>query len=338
MIFNSLVLIIICLALNYTLTKNYYLFKIKKDPHQNFANKSYILPIGGIYILISIFIFNHQFLNIVYFYLFILTFIGVLSDLKKLNSPIFRLFLQILVILICVLNNDITLSSTRLVFLDTILEYQFFNIVFVSFCILIVVNGTNFIDGLNGLVITYYSIILFFLILLGLENYLFQNSEFLASLLITLLLLLVFNFMNKIYLGDSGSYLLGFLFAIYLIKLYMSNQHISPYFIILLLWYPCYENLFSIIRKYSYKLSPISPDTKHLHQLLFNYLKLRFKKKSNNFINNISSIVINIYNFSTFFIGYHFSSKTDILISLILINIFVYSYAYFSFLKKILNK
>ena len=179
---------------------------------------------------------------------------------------------------------------------------------------------------------------MFFLILLGLENYLFQNSEFLVSLLITLLVLLVFNFMNKIYLGDGGSYLLGFLFAIYLIKLYMSNQHISPYFIILLLWYPCYENLFSIIRKYSYKLSPISPDTKHLHQLLFNYLKLRFKKKSNNFINNISSIVINIYNFSTFFIGYHFSSKTDILISLILINIFVYSYAYFSFLKKILNK
>ena len=338
MIFNSLIFIIICLALNYILTKNYYLFKIKKDPHQNFANKSYILPIGGTYIFISIFIFNYQFLNIIYFYLFILTFIGILSDLKKLNSPMFRLFLQILVILICVLNNDITLSSTRLVFLDTILEYKLFNIVFVSFCILIVVNGTNFIDGLNGLVITYYSIILFFLILLGLENYLFQNSEFLASLLITLLLLLVFNFMNKIYLGDSGSYLLGFLFAIYLIKLYMSNQHISPYFIILLLWYPCYENLFSIIRKYSYKLSPITPDTKHLHQLLFNFLKLRFKKKSNNFINNISSIVINIYNFSTFFIGYHFSSKTDILISLILINIFVYSYAYFSFLKKILNK
>ena len=182
----------------------------------------------------------------------------------------FRLFLQILVILICVLNNDITLSSTRLVFLDTILEYKLFNIVFVSFCILIVVNGTNFIDGLNGLVITYYSIILFFLILLGLENYLFQNSEFLVSL-ITLLVLLVFNFMNKIYLGDGGSYLLGFLFAIYLIKLYMSNQHISPYFIILLLWYPCYENLFSIMRKYSYKLSPITPDTKHLHQLLFNF-------------------------------------------------------------------
>ncbi len=338
MIFNSLIFIIICLALNYILTKNYYLFKIKKDPHQNFANKSYILPIGGTYIFISIFIFNYQFLNIIYFYLFILTFIGILSDLKKLNSPMFRLFLQILVILICVLNNDITLSSTRLVFLDTILEYKLFNIVFVSFCILIVVNGTNFIDGLNGLVITYYSIILFFLILLGLENYLFQNSEFLVSLLITLLVLLVFNFMNKIYLGDGGSYLLGFLFAIYLIKLYMSNQHISPYFIILLLWYPCYENLFSIIRKYSYKLSPITPDTKHLHQLLFNFLKLRFKKKSNNFINNISSIVINIYNFSTFFIGYHFSSKTDILISLILINIFIYSYAYFSFLKKILNK
>ena len=175
--------------------------------------------------------------------------IGCLSDFKKLNSPILRLSFQILVILACVLNNEITLSSTRLSFLDSILEYQLFNVIFVCFCILIVINGTNFIDGLNGLVITYYSLVISFLYLLSLENQLFQNSEFLISLLIVLLLLLVFNFMNKIYLGDSGSYLLGFLFGVYLIKLYMNNQYISPYYIILLLWYPCFENLFSIIRK-----------------------------------------------------------------------------------------
>ncbi len=338
MILNLLIIVIMCSGLNYLFNKNNYYLKTEKDLHQNFTNKSYVLPVGGIYIFISIIIFNLYFLNIIYFYLFIMLLIGCLSDFKKLNSPILRLSFQILVILACVLNNEITLSSTRLSFLDSILEYQLFNVIFVCFCILIVINGTNFIDGLNGLVITYYSLVIFFLYLLSLENQLFQNSEFLISLLIVLLLLLVFNFMNKIYLGDSGSYLLGFLFGVYLIKLYMNNQYISPYYIILLLWYPCFENLFSIIRKYSYNLSPTLPDTRHLHQLIFNFLKLKIKNKNNNFVNNFSSIIINLYNFMIFLVGYNFVTKTDVLIFLILVNIFFYSYAYFYLLKKILNK
>ena len=338
MIFKLLIIAILCSALNHLFNKNNYYLKIEKDLHQNFANKSYVLPVGGIYIFISIIILNLYYLNNAYFYFFIMVLIGTLSDFKKLNSPIIRLSFQILAILACVINNEITLSSTRLLFLDSILEYKLFNIIFVCFCVLIVINGTNFIDGLNGLVITYYSIIISFLYLLNLENQLFQNSEFLISLLIILLLLLVFNFMNKIYLGDSGSYLLGFLFGIYLIKFYMNNQYISPYYIILLLWYPCFENLFSIIRKYSYNLSPTLPDTRHLHQLIFNFLKLKIENKSNNFVNNLSSIIINLYNLLIFLIGYNYITKTDVLISLILINIFFYLCTYLYLLKKILNK
>ena len=44
-------------------------------------------------------------------------------------------------------------------------------------------------------------------------------------------------------------------------------------FLLYSLWYPCFENLFSIIRKFNFKKSPISPDNKHLHQLLFIFLK-----------------------------------------------------------------
>ena len=150
--------------------------------------------------------------------------------------------------------------------------------------------------------------------------------------------MLILNLFNKIYIGDSGSYLLGFFIATILIKTYVENPFLSPYFIILLIWYPCFENLFSIIRKYSYNLSPTLPDTRHLHQLIFNFLKLKIKNKNNNFVNNFSSIIINLYNFMIFLVGYNFVTKTDVLISLILVNIFFYSYAYFYLLKKILNK
>ena len=78
-------------------------------------------------------------------------------------------------------------------------------------------------------------------------------------------------------MGDSGSYALGLMCGYFLIKIYELNQEISPYFIILLLWYPCFENLFSIIRKFSFRKSPINADNNHLHQLVYFYLKKKRK-------------------------------------------------------------
>ena len=91
----------------------------------------------------------------------------------------------------------------------------------------------------------------------------------------SLILLFFLNIYNKLFLGDSGSYLLGFLFSIELINFYLNNLNISPFFIILLLWYPAFENLFSILRKINFNKSPIYPDTNHLHQLIFSF----FRKK-----------------------------------------------------------
>ena len=68
------------------------------------------------------------------------------------------------------------------------------------------------------------------------------------------MLLLFLNFLNKLFLGDNGAYMISFFIGFYLITIYNQNyQNITPYFVILLLWYPCFENLFSILRKIYYK-------------------------------------------------------------------------------------
>ena len=105
-----------------------------------------------------------------------------------------------------------------------------------------------------------------------------------------------FNLLNLFYLGDGGSYMIGLVLGYVLIKIYNQNI-ISPFFIILLIWYPCFENLFSIIRKNSFNSSPIDPDNKHLHQLFFYFLNKKFFESSL-LSNNISSIIINFYNFT----------------------------------------
>ena len=69
-------------------------------------------------------------------------------------------------------------------------------------------------------------------------------------------------------------YTLSFIIGYNLIVIYNKTFSISPYFIILLLWYPCFENLFSIIRKNLYNVDPLSADNKHLHHYLYLFVKI----------------------------------------------------------------
>ena len=202
---------------------------------------------------------------------------------------------------------------------------------FTAFCVLIVINGTNFIDGLNGLVIGYYLIVIIILLNSGFDlNF---EKNLLINFLFIFVILLLFNFFNIIFLGDNGSYLLGFLFSIYLINIHSINLNISPYFIILLLWYPCIENLFSIIRKIITKVRAINPDNDHLHHLLFSYLLHTFKIKNKLIANNLSSIIINSYNLPIFLIGLQKTNSTILQLFLIIFNIIIYILLYFFLIK-----
>ena len=140
-------------------------------------------------------------------------------------------------------------SDIRVPFLNYFLEYHIFSYIFFTFCLLIVTNGTNFIDGLNGLVINYYLLILILIFNIDVINEILNIKIFFLNYIVLLFYLLLFNLLNKMYLGDSGSYLIGISIGSLLILIYKEISFISPFFIVLLLWYPCFENLFSIIRK-----------------------------------------------------------------------------------------
>ena len=94
-----------------------------------------------------------------YFFHSSILILGILSDLKLVRSAKKKLLLQIVFILFYVIFNDIQLTDTRIDFLDMILKNNYTNYFFVTFCILIIVNGSNFIDGMNTLCIGYYLLI-----------------------------------------------------------------------------------------------------------------------------------------------------------------------------------
>ena len=143
-----------------------------------------------------------------------------------------------------------------------------------------------------------------------------------------MILVLFLNIFNILMIGDGGAYLLGFLLGFVIITSHENNPNISPYFYISIIWYPCFENLFSILRKLNKKFSPLNPDNKHLHQLVFFFVKEKINL-STILSNNLSSAILIFFNFSIIYISSLNPSSTMYQVKLILCSIIFYITGYY---------
>jgi UDP-N-acetylmuramyl pentapeptide phosphotransferase/UDP-N-acetylglucosamine-1-phosphate transferase len=336
-IFFSLSIITIVFLIRGLLIKNNLLLdNVNFSFHKNITNNKKLIlgpPLcGGIIICIAFFLdFSFYYLNIFVFFLLI---IGIFSDLNILTSPKLRILLQTVVVFFFVIILDLRIIDLRIINVNLLLQITPISIIFTVFCILILINGANFIDGLNTLVLGYFILVLVAIILAGLKfNFILNKNEFLF--LIILIVLFFFNFFEKIYLGDSGSYVVGIAIAFFLLKFIDSNQAVSPYFICLLLWYPAFENLFTILRRLFYKRKTYKADQQHLHQLLYFYFQKKFKK-NNFFTNTFSALCINFFNLIIFAIAFNYFNSTKIMVLLLCISVLIYLYSYYK-LKLVLK-
>ncbi len=270
--------------------------------------------------------------------IFLIFFLGIQSDINKLSSPKLRIIIQFLIVLFFLLVSKEYINSTRIPFIDNFLNNEIFKILLTLLCIIIVINGSNFIDGLNTFCLGYYLGLFICLNLLLLNNYDFvylKNEIFYLILLIFILYL--FNLFGLSFLGDSGSYLLGFVASIFLLKYHNLSPQVSPWFIANLLWYPSFEILFSIIRRFRKEYDPLLPDNYHLHQIIFLFIQKKLKYK-NNLLNPLTANLINIYNYFVFFFSSIYFSNTKALISIFLFSCFIYIMAYLLFLSRLKKK
>ena len=138
-------------------------------------------------------------------------------------------------------------------------------------------------------------------------------------------------------MGDSGAYLISILMGTFLINFSSNNFTISPYLIIIFLWYPCFELLFSMIRRKIKRNKTYKPDTKHLHQLLHDLIKNKFNIINEKFSHFITSLIINLYNLLIFMISIEFIYYSEILVLILIINISLYLLTYFILSKGIIK-
>ena len=330
--FYLIILTIFILFINKLLLKKTILISETGDIHQKFASKSSIPLSGGLFIFLGyLYFLNQEIFSFILFSLIVFI-LGIFSDLKLIKSAKKRFLLQIILILSYIIFNDVQISDTRVFFLDSVLQNNYINYLFVSFCVLIIINGSNFIDGMNTLCIGYYLLISATIFYLQLNEIITTKNISIFFIFVLILFVFLLNLTNQLYLGDSGSYLLGFSFSIFLISIYEFNQHISPFFIVLLLWYPSYENLFSIIRKNIIRRSPMYPDAKHIHQLVFFYISKKYDLAIFS-ANTLTAQIINFYNLVIFSMGLFFITNSKIQIFLILFSVVMYTLAYVKLFK-----
>ena len=335
--FSAILCLIITLLCSYYFKKkNILLDEINYSKHKklNFTN-SYKPPLcGGIIIYISSFIFFSNGLILLKIFGLVILTIGIFSDINKISSPKIRILLQILSLLLFVIFSDLRITDLRIDLVNELLDINYVSIIFTAFCLLILLNGSNFLDGLNTLVIGYYILVSVILILISSKFDLVINQN-IFYFLIFLIIIFLFNFFGKIYLGDSGSYLISFFTAFFLLDFIITNTFVSPYFICLLLWYPAFENLFTILRRILFSNKIHKADQNHLHHMIFKFF-LKKKLINRKYINTFTANIINLFNFAVFILFYKYFLITKFLILAILFNSFVYLICYL-YLKKKLN-
>ena len=198
-----------------------------------------------------------------------LVLVFLFDDYKGLK-PILRLFTQILLSLYIIFTTNISITSLGNLFGFGDITLGIFSVPFTIFCVVGVMNAFNMIDGINGLCAGSAMVCL---LLTGFYSGLIYDSM-LVLIIGSMIGFLIFNlriFGKKrgVFLGDSGSNLIGFLVA--WISIYTANNQFYDVEPISLVWFiaiPLLDCIGLIFNRIVKGISIASSGRDHIHHKL----------------------------------------------------------------------
>lgn len=328
---------ILCFVLFYLVAKLSYKLNLIDIPNERKLHLKPTAFTGGIAIAIII-LFALQFfeifnvvdrkLNLILSLASLISCVGLIDDKYNLNVG-GKLGLQIVPIFY--------LIAFESFYLHQLGDYNFFQLnlgvfkfPFTLICVLFLVNAFNYFDGLDG-TLSFASIsvlgILYFLILDS------KLSYYLLIILLPLIIFILFNFsflkLPKLFLGDSGSLLLGFIISFTLI--HFANLNITHH--ILLAWSVSifvFEFFAINLIRIKNNKNPFEAGRDHLHHLLLNENNSIFKT-------NFTICILNIIFFILGYLSFKYISSLFSLI-LFLLLLIIYLFIRNNLLKKLETK
>jgi len=278
-------------------------------PNDRKVSKVVVPTLGGVSIFIGFIIstiiasdgYNFGELKYLIAAVIIMFFIGLKDDLMDISARK-KLFAQLATALILIILGDFRFTNLHGAF--GLYEISYASSFFLTmFAMIALINAINLIDGIDGLAsgisIVISSVFGTWFLLTG--HYEYGITSFsLTGTLVAFFLFNVFGKKNKIFMGDTGSLILGVIMVILAIKFNEFNiNQTGPYAIlsapvvsIAILIVPIIDTLRVFFIRLSEKRSPFSPDMNHIHH---NMLKLG---------NSHLSVTLIILLFNIIFIGF----------------------------------
>ena len=298
MIINILIYSSISFLILFLISKISYNLNLVDEPNKRKIHLTPTAYTGGIglcliYLMgIFLFDFSSEKLNLILSIAFLIGIVGFVDDKYNLNVG-GKLSLQVIPIIYLIIIENLSLNHMGN-YNYFKLELNSFSIPFTLLAILFLINSFNYFDGLDG-VLSFLTIST-----LGILFFLTPNENikiFLIIVLIPILFFLCFNFsifkLPKLFLGDSGSLLLGFIIAFTLI--YLSIQkNVHPILLAFSISIFVYEFLSVNLIRLKNKKNIFSAGQDHLHHLFFKNTKSIFK----------TNLFISLANIICFIIGY----------------------------------
>lgn len=213
----------------------------------------------------------------------VLFFLGLKDDILTLSAKS-KFSVQFIVSLLLILSSNLKINSLYGI-LDIYQIGPIDSVILTTFVFVLIINSYNLIDGIDGLAGTIA------ICFLSVSSLLFYNSNAVTLCVISLILMgvivafLQYNFSKKkkIFMGDTGSMIIGFLLSflgvsilnLEEIDLGVFSYQTNPILLIALLFYPLMDTArIFFVRLFILKKNPFNADKNHIHHKL---LGLGFK-------------------------------------------------------------
>lgn len=318
-----ILLIFINIIFYFNLDRISYFLNLYDYPDNNIkihSNRTFIG--GGIIFYLNLFIIflYHIYIEEIFIMsktLFIISslffLIGLIDDKIRLSITFRLISTTVLLYIFFIFKEEFMIKEIFLNFFDYKINLHKFSILFTIICFITLLNIMNMSDGINNLSSFYIFLFLIFL--------LFKNSElFIFYLLFPgLLTFLILNYKGRVFLGDSGIYLIYFLIGCFVTNSY--NSKLIDFQNILIIFIIPFTDMIRVgaIRIINSR-SPMFGDNNHLHHNLMAKVNSSFRTSIiiisltaiplifYEFINQFT-IIFSIQLFSYFFIIFFLKNK-----------------------------
>jgi len=203
---------------------------------------------------------NKFLLNLLVLSVFFL--IGYFDDKKPINSNLKLILMFLLSYLAIFFDKQLLLNYLSFSFLDYKFNITFLKYFLTILCFLLFINAFNMLDGINGQAGSY---VIFILIIFVINKIFLPLS---IILIVATIFILILNFNNKLYLGSTGTLVLGFLIS----NLFIKSHNIYEVFyadeIFLIMIIPGLDLVRLAFTRLLNRKHPFKPDRNHIHHLV----------------------------------------------------------------------